>query len=33
MALSKDLTFLYGDIGVAFMNTPMPEDDPVRGAS
>ena len=25
MALSKDLTILFGDIGVAFMNTPMPD--------
>ena len=29
MALSKDLTILFGDISVAFMNTPMPEGDPV----
>ena len=29
MALSKDLTILFGDIGVAFMNAPMPEGDPV----
>ena len=29
MALSKDLTFLFGDISVAFMNTPIPEGDPV----
>ena len=29
MALSKDLTILFSDIGVAFMNTPMPEGDPV----
>ena len=28
MALSKDLTILFGDIHVAFMNTPMPEGDP-----
>ena len=27
MALAKDLTILYGDISVAFMNTPMPEGD------
>ena len=27
MALSKDLTILFGDISVAFMNTPMPEGD------
>ena len=27
MALSKDLTIVFGDIGVAFMNTPMPEGD------
>ena len=34
MVLSKDLTILFGDISVAFMNTPMPEGDPaVRGAS
>ena len=25
MALAKDLTILFGDISVAFMNTPMPE--------
>ena len=25
MALSKDLTILFGDISVAFMNSPMPE--------
>ena len=29
MALSKQLTILFGDIGVAVMNTPMPEGDPV----
>ena len=29
VALSKDLTILFGDISVAFMNTPMPEGDPV----
>ena len=29
MALSKDLTILFGDIGVPFMNTPMLEGDPV----
>ena len=29
MALSKDLTILFRDISVAFMNTPMPEGDPV----
>ena len=29
MALAKDLTFLFGDIRVAFMNTPMLEGDPV----
>ena len=29
MALSKDLTILFGDISVATMNTPMPEGDPV----
>ena len=29
MALSKDLTILFGDISVAFMNTLMPEGDPV----
>ena len=29
MALSKDLTILFGDISVAFMNTPMPEGDQV----
>ena len=29
MALLKDLTILFGDIGVTFMNTPMPEGDPV----
>ena len=29
MALSKDLTILFGDMSVAFMNTPMPEGDPV----
>ena len=29
MALSKDLSILLGDICVAFMNTPMPEGDPV----
>ena len=29
VALSKDLTILCGDIGVAFLNTPMPEGDPV----
>ena len=29
MALSKDLTILFGDISVAVMNTPMPEGDPV----
>ena len=28
-ALSKDLTILFGDISVAFMNTPMQEGDPV----
>ena len=27
MALSKDLTILFGEISVAFMNTPMPEGD------
>ena len=27
MALSKDLTIMFGDIDVAFMNTPMPEGD------
>ena len=27
MALLKDLTILFGDISVAFMNTPMPEGD------
>ena len=30
MALSKDLTILFGDISVSFTNTPMPEGDPVR---
>ena len=29
MALSKDLTILFGDISVAFLNTAMPEGDPV----
>ena len=29
MALSKDLTILFGDISVAVMNTPMAEGDPV----
>ena len=29
VALSKDLTIALGDISVAFMNTPMPEGDPV----
>ena len=29
MALSKDLTIVFGDMSVAFMNTPMPEGDPV----
>ena len=29
MALAKDLTILFGDISVAFMNTPMPEGDRV----
>ena len=29
LALSKDLTILFGDISVAFMNTPMQEGDPV----
>ena len=29
VALSKDLTILFGDISVAFMNTPVPERDPV----
>ena len=29
MALSKDLTNLFDDISFAFMNTPMPEGDPV----
>ena len=29
MALSQDLTILLGDIGVAFMNTPMLEGEPV----
>ena len=29
MALSKDLTSLFGEISVAFMNTPMPHGDPV----
>ena len=29
MALPKGLTILLGDISVAFMNTPMPEGDPV----
>ena len=29
MALAKDLTILFGDMSVAFMNTPMPEGDPV----
>ena len=29
MAVSKDLTILFGDISVAFMITPMPEGDPV----
>ena len=29
MALSKKLTILFGDTSVAFMNTPMPEGDPV----
>ena len=29
MALSKHLTILFGVVGVAFMNTPMPEGDPV----
>ena len=29
MALSKDLTILFGDFSAAFMNTPMPEGDPV----
>ena len=28
-ALAKDLTILLGDISVAFVNTPMPEGDPV----
>ena len=28
MALPKDLTILFGDVSVAFMNTPMPEGDP-----
>ena len=27
MALSKDLTILFGDICVAFMNAPMPGSD------
>ena len=30
MALSKDLTNLFCDISVAFMNTPTPEGDPVH---
>ena len=30
MALSKDLTILFSDIGVAFMNTSMPEGEPVH---
>ena len=29
MALAKDLTILFGDIIIAFMNTPMPEGEPV----
>ena len=29
MSLSKDLTILFGDFSVAFMNTPMPEGDPL----
>ena len=29
MALSKDLTILFSDISAAFVNTPMPEGDPV----
>ena len=29
MALSKDLTTLFGDMSVAFMNTPTSEGDPV----
>ena len=29
MSLSKDDTILFGDISVAFMNTPVPECDPV----
>ena len=29
MAVVKDLSILFGDISVAFMNTPMPEGDPV----
>ena len=29
MAVSTDLTILFGDISVAFMNTPMLEADPV----
>ena len=29
MALSKNLTILFGDTSVAFMNTPMPEGEPV----
>ena len=33
MALSKDLTILFGDISVAFVNTAMPEGDPVSVAS
>ena len=29
MALSENLTILFGDLRVAFMNTPMPDGDPV----
>ena len=29
MALAKDLTILFGDISVAFINAPIPEGDPV----
>ena len=30
MALSKDLTILFCEISVAFMNAPMPEGEPVH---
>ena len=30
MALSEDLTILFGDTSVAFMHTPKPEGDPVH---